>query len=130
MRLEARWLRHAIIGATWITLGCSSTTGSKTADSGADSKHVDGAPASYSCIGSRDVDAGPMNTCIVGQTYCLMTRLMTHAGVDASASGTEGQCLPLAGCASTPTCACIQPQPLINCTCADNSLLVLSCDQI
>jgi hypothetical protein len=93
----------------------------------ADAGGIDvGPPVPCPCVGSRDVDAGVMSTCFVGQTYCIMTRLV-HDSVDTSA--TRGQCQPLMGCASNPTCACIQPQPYVNCTCADNPL-ILRCDQI
>lgn len=93
-----------------------------------------GGAASFPCgapgtsTGSGGGDGGvavPPVTCVVGQSYCEVSRL--HDGTSA------GQCQPIpASCGATVTCGCLPQSSYVNCTCQDygGGLVNLSCDQI
>ena len=100
----------------------------------------DGQPgASYACTGSLadggsgPIDAGPgqpghSETCVAGQTYCLIQRLPGPGG------GSSGRCDPvrpnMPACATNPTCACAIVSG-VNCTCSDNGgLVAVTCDPV
>jgi len=82
--------------------------------------------ASFECMSPpQDAAPGPTVTCTVGKTYC--SALRPRGGLGAFA-----QCEAFPdSCAATPTCACILPTPLVNCSCEEsNGMVTLTCDRI
>jgi hypothetical protein len=102
---------------------------------------ADGPPgATYACSGSPadggsdSADAGPgqaghSETCVAGQTYCLIQRLPGAGG------GSAGRCDPVSSsmpaCATNPTCACTGSAGNVNCSCRDDGgLVIVTCDPV